>query len=403
MKVLLLSNLYPSRRDPTRGMFHYNLFGALADLCEVRLIAPLPWWSRARHPRDWFVPPREHHTGIDVLLPTYWSVPRVTSLHARGMYASLRPHIARLHREFPFDIILAAWVYPDAAAAARLAQDYNCPLVVKVLGSDINEIARHGSLRDQIIQTLTQAQRILAVSNALKERVIDLGIPREKVVMHHNGVNGDQFTLRDAQEVRKRLGLPQDRKLVCYVGNFKPEKGVDVLIEAMGCLHRDGNREIEVVMVGSGPMEEKLRATVRLGGFEDRVRFVGRKLHAEIPDWIAACDVFCLPSRREGCPNVVLEGLASGRPVVATAVGGVPELINADNGILVPSEQPEALAGALKDAVSRTWNPTVLRQSVENLSWEEIGRAVHGVLEDSLAEYRASSISRVLTGSHVRS
>jgi glycosyltransferase involved in cell wall biosynthesis len=316
------------------------------------------------------------------------------------MYASLRPHIVRLHREFPFDIILAAWVYPDATAAAHLARDYRCPLVVKVLGSDINEIAHHDSLRAQIGQTLTQAQRILAVSNALKERVIDLGIPREKVVMHHNGVNGDQFTVRDAHEVRQRLGLRQDRKLVCYVGNLKPEKGVDVLIEAMGCLHREGNREIEAVMVGSGSMDEALRGAVRRGRFEDRVHFVGRKLHAEIPDWIAACDVFCLPSRREGCPNVVLEGLASGRPVVATAVGGVPELINADNGILVPSEQPEALAAALKAALSRKWDPTALRQSVESLSWDEIGRALHGVLEDSLAEYRAPSTFGTLTTRH---
>ena len=223
MKVLLLSNLYPSLREPTRGMFHYNLFGSLPERCEVRLVAPIPWWSRIRHPNEWITAPQESHTGIDATFPTYWSVPRCPALHAHGMAGSLRSHICHLYGDFPFDIIFA-WAYPDAVAAAHLAREIGCPIVINVLGSDINEIARHPRLRKQITRALQQAQRTVAVSAALRERVVDLGIPPEKIVVQHNGVNGEQFTVRDRVEARCKLGLPLDCKLICYVGNFKLEK-----------------------------------------------------------------------------------------------------------------------------------------------------------------------------------
>src|SRR4051812_33884785 len=128
MKVLLFSNLYPSSHEPTRGIFLYHLFSALKEHCEVRLISPLPWWSRVRRPGEWLKAPHERHTGIDAVFPTYWSVPRYAQLHAAGMYGSVRGRVARLRRDFPFDVIMAAWAYPDTVAAARLAQEFDCPL-----------------------------------------------------------------------------------------------------------------------------------------------------------------------------------------------------------------------------------------------------------------------------------
>src|ERR1051326_2074103 len=157
MKVLIISNLYPSLKEPTFGMFHYNLFGELSHHCETRLIAPVPWWWRWKQPKVWFAPPHENHTGIDAVFPCYWSVPCWHQFHARGMYWTLRRRVAKLHREFPFDVILAAWAYPDAVAAARLARDFDCPLVTKVLGSDINENALNTGIRKQILWEIGRA------------------------------------------------------------------------------------------------------------------------------------------------------------------------------------------------------------------------------------------------------
>ncbi|HLV79914.1 MAG TPA: glycosyltransferase, partial [Chthonomonadaceae bacterium] len=125
---------------------------------------------------------------------------------------------------------------------------------------------------------------------------------------------------------------------------------------------------------------------VRSLGLDGRILLPGRRPHAEVPDWISACDVYCLPSRREGCPNVVLEALASGRPVVATNVGGVPELLNAENGILVPSEDPAALAAGLRQALCRSWDPQTLRSSVECLSWDQVGKGYFQVLQAAMQE-----------------
>jgi len=92
---------------------------------------------------------------------------------------------------------------------------------------------------------------------------------------------------------------------------------------------------------------------------------------------MSAADVLCLPSLREGCPNVVLEAFASGRPVVASAVGGVPELVSDANGITVPPQNPAALARALTDAVWKTWNPAEIRSSVAGLTWEAFSDVFH--------------------------
>jgi glycosyltransferase involved in cell wall biosynthesis len=391
LKVLILSNLYPSTLEPTRGMYNLNAFRCLAEKAQVRLIAPLPWWTRVRRPGLLLRAPVEKHTGVHAEFPTYWSWPGAGQLHARGMYASLRGRVRRLRREFPFDVILAAWACPDGVAASMLAEEFNVPLVQMVLGSDINELAQQPELQAQVVRALQRSGRIMSVSEALRQRVIDLGVPAERVVTQYNGVNGDQFRIRDRAECRRELGLPLERRLVCYVGNFRVEKGVDVLVEAMGRLAATGPADADLVLVGDGPLDPSLRERVAALGIGERVHFAGRRGHTEIPNWITAADVFCLASRREGCPNVILEALATGTPVVATAVGGVPELLDGNNGFLAPSEDSEALAAALKAALDREWDREALRRSVKCLSWEEFSDAILRQLHAALAETRGAA------------
>ena len=374
MKALLFTNLFPSKQAPTRGMYHVSVFGAIARHCEVRVVAPLPWWTRAGRPFDLLSIPRETISGIDASYPTYWSVPGRHALHAGAMYRSLRRYLERVRREFPFDVILASWAYPDACAAARLARDMGCPLVTNVLGSDINALARMPELAPAIRHALGQSHRVIAVSHALRERVLELGVAPDKVIVQHNGVDGERFRLQDRREARKRLGLPEDRPTILYVGNWVPEKGVDVLARAIGRLKAAGRTDVLLALVGSGPLESTMRAIVEREGLADQVRFCGRKSHAEVPDWMAASDLFCLPSLREGCPNVILEALSCGRPVVASRVGGVPELLNETVGAMVPAGDSDALAGALEATLNGDWSAEALRNSVACRSWEEVGK-----------------------------
>jgi glycosyltransferase involved in cell wall biosynthesis len=305
------------------------------------------------------------------------------------MQVSLRGYLTRLRREFPFDVILASWAYPDGVAAAHLAAHLGCPLVTMILGSDLNALARDPALRPQIQWGLGRAQHVITVSAALRERVIELGISADKVIVQHNGVDGAQFTIRDRAAVRAQLGLPAASPLLCYVGNFKSEKGVDVLVEAMGHLRRCGREDVELALIGSGPLESKLRTRVQELHLESQVRFCGRRGHAEIPDWISAADALCLPSHREGCPNVILEALASGRPVVASRVGGVPELLDERSGVMVPPGDPEALAQGLASVLARQWEPEALRACVEFPSWDQYGLVLRDALTSAIHAYRA--------------
>jgi glycosyltransferase involved in cell wall biosynthesis len=221
--------------------------------------------------------------------------------------------------------------------------------------------------------------------------VTELGIPRERIRVQHNGVDGERFRIRDRSAARQRLGVAEDRQLVTFVGNLVPEKGVDVLIDAMGALEGAGTENLELALVGAGGMAEALRQRAGALGIGPRVRFCGRRPHEEIADWITAADLFCLPSLREGCPNVVLEALASGRPVVASRVGGVPELIREETGVLVPARDAPALAEGIRTALSRTWDPGVLRGSVPYLSWDQFGRTLYQTLEEAIQEHRGTT------------
>ncbi len=388
-KVLLLSNLYPSQKSPTRGVFNQHVFGAIAEHCEVRVVSPLPWWTRWENPDEWFFAPREDFTGLSVRLPTYWSLPGLHKFHASGMYYSLVYSLARLRREFPFEAILASWLYPDAAAAAHLARHFHCPLVTNVLGSDINALITYPPLLSQITETLKASTRIISVSGALKERIIELGVPEEKIAVQHNGVDQTEFDVRDREAASQLLGIPSSGRRILYVGNFVPEKGVDVLVEAFVKLAGD-QKDLFLSLVGSGSLEARLRERVVSAGIENQVTFHGRRPHSEIPYWMNAATLFCLPSLREGCPNVILEALASGTPVAASNVGGVPEILDSTQGELAEAGNAEALALCLDQALRRTWSPEKLRHSVQHRSWTEVGSHYYRMISVAIDEFHGT-------------
>ena len=390
MKVLVVSNVYPSRIEPTLGIYNKSTFEALAKYCEVRVVAPIRAWARWKQPGLILTPLREDEGGVPAVFPPYWSIPTVWPLHAAGMYLSLRPWIREVRRDFDFDVIIGVWAYPDAVAAALLARAAKVPLVTVVVGSDVNEFPDLFGLRPQIRWGFQQARRVLAVSGNIADRVVEIGAPRERVIVQHNGVDGARFGIRDRAEARKSLGIEHDRPVIGYVGNIRPVKGSDVLIEAMDHLVKHaGTTDAELWIVGSGEIEAQVRARTTALGLDSRVRFLGRQPHEAIPRWMSAVDVFCLPSRNEGCPNVILEALASGKPVVASRVGGIPELLtDGDNGYLVPAENPAALAEALAKALKRTWDPEALRATVAFLSWDAVASTYQKLLGEVLEEWR---------------
>jgi glycosyltransferase involved in cell wall biosynthesis len=375
VKVLIITNLFPNRKEPTRAQYNRQQFRELSGFCELKIVAPLPFFKYSAQE----VPGIEIIEGIEVFHPRYLVIPKVLrSLYGFFFFFGIISIIKVIYKTFKFDAILGSWVYPDGFASALAAKILNKPLVIKVHGSDINIYTRYFFRRKMITYALRKASRVIVVTGDLKKRVAALGIPQEKIEVIPNGIDIGLFQPLDKIECRKKLKLPVEKKIILYTGNLEKVKGVDVLVSAMQNL----NKNACLALVGDGKLKNSLKLKVKSLSLENRITFAGVRLHSEIPLWMNACDVFCLPSRNEGCPNVVLEALACGRPVVASMVGGVPEIINSDElGLLVEPKNPKALAEALANALEKTWDPNRIRQAMAKYSWDKSAKEIKDTLD----------------------
>jgi glycosyltransferase involved in cell wall biosynthesis len=387
MRVLVYTSIFPSARAPIRGVYNLYIARALARHAEVRVVCPVAWHHRLNAPSELFRRVDDRSTGLAVEYPTFWPVSRLApKANPHCMQLATREAVERVRKDFRFDVILAMWGYPDAVAALEFARGYGCPLVVNPLGSDINILARNSKFRPLIAEALNASNSVVALSRAMADGIAELGVPSERIIVQYNGVNHDQFYVRDRARARGELGLPPDSPVVVYVGNLEHVKAPDVLIRAFSRLLEVTADEPLLVMVGAGSLLPSLTRIIREKGLVERVRLVGRKPHDAIPVWLAAADLLCVPSRMEGCPNVVIEAFASGRPVVATSVGGLPELVHEARGILVPRDDPDRLAVALAQALRRAWDPRAIARSAEVFTWEAFGLNLARVLEAAVAE-----------------
>jgi glycosyltransferase involved in cell wall biosynthesis len=190
----------------------------------------------------------------------------------------------------------------------------------------------------------------LAVAEAQRRYLVEVEkLPASRVHLIYNGVDASRYHPASAEErsaARTLLGLPDAGLVIMAVGSLKPLKAIDVLIRAAAPVLRAGP-DCHLVLVGDGPDRDELVALATAEGIRERVVFAG--LRNDVDVVLRAADVLALSSRTEALPTVVLEAMATGLPVVATQVGGVPELVDAGrNALLVPPNDVEALADAIK-------------------------------------------------------
>ena len=374
MKILIITNLFPNASEPNRAMFNKQQFLALREYCDFKVIAPLPHFKCTRGQ----VPLRETIDGMDVHHPRYLVIPKILrSMHGVSYYYGIHNEVEDIAKTFSFDLIFATWTYPDAYAASMIAKEMNKPLVIKVHGSDINLLNLYPSRRVMVQKTFKQAKKIIAVSQPLKRKLVELGVPEYKVTHLTNGIDTKKFHPMDKIQCRRELSLPLNKHIVLYVGNLELVKGVDILVDAV----RGFPEDVLLIVVGDGNLKNILSQKIKDPSFNGRVRLVGSQAHDQIPLWLNAANCFCLPSRNEGCPNVILEALACGVPIVATNVGGIPDLIdsNADAALIEP-ENPKALAQGIIKILQRPRQTP----SVQPLSWRENARQLFKVFEESV-------------------
>ena len=396
MRVLAITQIFPNAVEPLAAPFNRQQFAALGRCCELEVLATIPWFPGARWMRRWTaagrleeVPKREFIAGLEVEHPRYLHVPRVGYRIADRLYTAslLGP---ALRRRGAVDVVFAAWAYPDGAAAVAIGRMLGVPAVVKVHGTDINHVAKLSGPSARLRRVLPEARRVVAVSRPLAEEVIKLGVPSERVVVVRNGIDNTLFRPIERGEARARLGLgPKEKgqgqgKWLLYVGRLERTKGVLDLLEAFARL-APRRRDLSLTLVGQGSAWDECAALA--GRIGPQVRLLGGRPLGEVPLWLAASELLVLPSWNEGTPNVLLEALACGRPVVATRVGGIPDLITEPSlGELVPARDPAALAQALEHVADGSYDSAAIAARGARGSWDESAAHLPTVLEEAVRE-----------------
>ncbi len=355
MRILTLTNLYPNPLQPHRAPFSRQEVRALANRHQISVIAPIAWTDELmlRYRGKGRLPAQRRTTLGSVVAehPRYFYPPRVfRKTYGWCFRESVRPAFERALAKDQPELVYAQWAYPDGWAAVQLGQSAGLPVVIKVHGSDVRLLDHHSGRRQGTIEALRQADAVVAVSQELARRVIDLGVDAQRVYQIYNGVDSSLFQPGEIAKARQRLGLSSQRPILLFVGNLISVKGVDLLIESLAKLKELGD-PFDCHLIGQGPLETWLKRQVRQLGLQDHVHFLGPKPLDQLPDWYRAADLLVLPSRSEGVPGVLLEASACGLPFVASRVGGVPEIAHLGEGRLVPPEDTEALALAIADSL----------------------------------------------------
>ena len=273
-----------------------------------------------------------------------------------------------------FDVIHAHYAVPQGLLGVLLKKIKKRPLVVTLHGSDVTVLGRNPLTRPLVAYVLKEADRVITVSDYLRKEALRIGGSGEKVRVIHGGVS-------PGKRPRKEAG---DKNTVLFIGALVKQKGADVLVEAFKRVME--KHKAELLIVGDGPERESLERLCR--GLGVAAEFSGYVEDTE--EVLRKSSVLVLPSREEGFGLVLLEAMAAGVPVVATRVGGIPEIIaDGENGLLVDREDPEALA----EAISRILADPELRrrlvakgfETLTRFSWEKMADEVDDVYRE-LAE-----------------
>ncbi len=386
MRILTFSSLFPNSLAPNFAIFLQQRMSHVArrDGIQVEVVAPIPYapkfLRRTSRGRMAALPAMEVIANLPVYHPQYPLVPGVSMpLHAVLMYAGCRSLVQRLHREHPFDCIDAHYVFPDGVAAVLIGKSLGIPVTLTARGTDIHTFPEFPAVRPQIRWALRQAAGVAAVSNSLAEVMLTLEPSIGMVEVIGNGVDTQRFFVEDRLVARKKLGLDEREKIVVSVAALKHVKGPDLLLRAISLLQKS-TPGCRVLFVGQGPELSALKRLASTLGCSKICTFAGAVDNGELRNYYNAADVSCLASRNEGWPNVILESLACGTPVVATRVGAVPDILNRSELGIVVDPTPESIHEGLRCALAQTWDRELPASYARAETWDDVATRVEDFL-----------------------
>jgi teichuronic acid biosynthesis glycosyltransferase TuaC len=374
LRLLTFSTLFPNAERPNHGVFVENRLRHLvaSGAATSTVVAPVPWFpTTAPWFGDWarhaLAPRAEQRNGLTVLHPRYPVLPRIgMTLAPWLLFRALLPVLRALHAREAFDAIDAHYLYPDGVAAVWLGQRLGLPVVVTSRGTDVTLIPNHALPRRLIRGAIRDAAALVTVSAALKQALVALGAPPDKVTVLRNGVDTVLFRPpADRAAARRVLGL--DGPTLISVGLLIERKGHHHTIAAM--------RQIPgfaLLIVGEGPEQARLAGLIERYGLADRVRLLGPRPHAELPSLYGAADALVLASSREGWANVLLEAMACGTPVVASNILGNAEVVRSPAaGLITEGNTTEAIVAAVRRLFADLPDRAATRAYAEQFGWDD--------------------------------
>jgi len=319
----------------------------------------------------------------DLLRARYFDLPGESTRRLTDSLAAASSCRAVIGSGVSFDLIHSHFLGLYGFIGMRLKERFGKPLVLTAYGGDAYSVPFRSPFANSLARSVVRAaDGLIAVSKPIAENLCELGADQKKVHVIPTGFDASLFSPSDQGRARQQLGLPAGKTVLLTVANFVPQKGHTYLLDALkaGLSSRD---DLILVLVGGGRLETGLRDDVSKLGLTGKVVFAGPRPHEEIPTWLNASDLFVLPSVSEGSPTVLPEAMACAKPVVATRVGGIPDVVGeGTQGLLVPPRDPSALAEAILSSLGRRWNPEQIRSWALGYSWGALASRIAGVYSE---------------------
>jgi len=384
-QLLFVSNLFPDASEPYRGLDNATVLHHLAEHYQIRVVSPRPWlpgFSRGQGKKA----PRPEDAVFEPIYVRSPYLPKIGALaNHRLMAAALRAPLQALRATFPWQRVLGSWLFPDGWAVQQATQAIapQAPVTLIAQGSDVHVYLRSPRRRRAILQTLAQVSGTITRSGSLSELLEAAGAAASRLHPLYNGVDTTQFHPGGRAEVRAALGVDPAENVLLFVGNFLPVKDPLLLVEHFAAVvKRLPQQPLRLVMVGKGPLENAVDQRLAALGLGDRVQRTGPLLAGDVARWMRAADLLCMTSRNEGLPNVILEAQACGLPVLATAVGGLHEVVDEPwKGRLIPLDDPTGWQDAACRLIEEPLDRPRIAQLGLTRTWAATAEAYRQVIE----------------------
>lgn len=339
MRTLFLTHHYPNADRPLTAASTRQLVDAVAAHHPVEVIAPVAWSNGPQ------LPQMSHE--VETWHPRRLSVPHLfRRLDGLLFRQAVRKTFEQRVAAFQPTLVCAPWAYPDGWAAVELGRRHQLPVVIQILGPDLMQLDGHPA-RQRALEALREADAVIAMCQDLANRVLSLGLPAQRVHCIRPGVDAGLFTPGPQEEARARLALAQTEPLLLCVADLETAAGLSVLVDACAILQRTACAFC-CRIIGDGPLRGELERQIAIRGLSEHVGVLAALPEAQLADWHRAADVVVCPTYSAGVPDALLAAVACARPIVASRVGGIPEVVDPQTSRLVDAGDAEALAQAIE-------------------------------------------------------